>query len=235
MLQSIGFVPVIDGLLSEWGSLHAAYLYGYIWVHKTSDSKFNEPLEQVAKKISMGRSTVFKWVRWLCDNDYLQDLTPDIEGRAHTYLITGKAQLGASIIFTSTRHDPSKYRRLPVHQTDGDPSTSWTPGGPPNGPHDHDGDHDIHEIIYTGYQALGLGLEYFDSLLKRWDGHYADLSRVIQMWLDADERGDIPDEWGPPLIYKKIKDGEAPPDERPLKIGDEVMQMMELQQKGKES
>jgi hypothetical protein len=99
MIKSSGFVPVIDGLVMEIGSVYGAYVYGYIWLNRSRQGVFNEPLDIIASKSGVSRSTIIRWVKRLCANDYLVDLTPTELSRPHQYTCTDKVDLDLILTF----------------------------------------------------------------------------------------------------------------------------------------
>ena len=232
MLKTVGFIPVIEGLVSEMGNVYPAYIYGYIWLHR-SDSHFDQPLDNMPERLGISRSTVRKWVPWLCENGYLVDETPDLDNQPHRYLLTDKASLDWSV---EVHIAPSKFRRLTVRDTDGVPSEIRTPHGRPRyGPHDHDmmhdHDYDLQTAITDFWRAIGFDLRGLPKMLKTWEGHEGGLRVCLESWLEALNNDAIPDTWGAGLVYKKIAEGEMPP-EKPRTIGDEVLELMELTKGG---
>jgi DNA-binding Lrp family transcriptional regulator len=225
VIKTSEFVPVIDGLTAEMGSLYAAYVYGYIYLHKNADGTFDQPLNTIARRSNLSRSTIVKWVRYLCENGYLADLTPDENARAHTYQITEKAILEVQISF----HRVSSFTRGGIRAAERGVSEPRTPGYPSLVPmHDvHDDDAwvsiiDTWEAIGLDRQAVFQGAKDFDDL--------AEFAALLAEWLRAIDDGAVPEEWGYGLIYKKIRAGEKPPEKTPT-FGDEVKAMMELKLK----
>jgi len=231
MLRSVGFIPVIEGLVAEMGSLHPAYIYGYMWLKKGSDSEFNEPLENLPERLGISRTTIKKHVKWLCESGYLDDLTPELVNEAHTYRLTNKVELAVSIqvgIWPTKSNGPAVASRpaLPVASRPVHDRSHLDR-------HDHDMMHDHESSDLTGitqlWDVLGFDRRGLTKMLKTWEADLAGLESCLQMWCDAEAEGAIPDSWGHGLLYKKILAGECPP-EKPRTIGDEVRDLMEWQQ-----
>ena len=92
-----GFTPVIDGLVQELG-LMSAVIFGRVWRYcQMKDGVCNASLEKIGLSIGVDRITVLRHIKDLCVRGYLEDLTPDLRNRPHTYRDTGKAGLVLSL------------------------------------------------------------------------------------------------------------------------------------------
>lgn len=237
MFRSLGFVPVISGLVSQMdGNTNAAYIYGYIWIEKNSDNQFNEPLKNIPDRLGVSPSTVNRCIKWLCENDFMIDLTPDLNGKPHTYLLTDRVtvQTGITVAIWASRSPKSMVNLTKDHgQFDhADHGQIDTPGYVNLTPHDHDKDMmhdgDLMNQIKQSWQDIQFDTRALPKMLKTWQGNEKALLLLLDLWIEALYGGWLPVEWGAGLIYTKIKDGEAPPD-KPRTIGDDVKDMMDYQ------
>jgi len=237
MLKSIGFVPVIDAIARETGNIYPAYVYGYMWIERNSYNQFDQPLDNIPERTNISRTTVRKWVKWLCDKQYVNDLTPDLHNQPHTYQLTDKIKLDSRVTIEIA---PSNLRQSTVRQTNGAPFAKRTAvqagavrlANPMI--HDHDMMHESEiQTVTDLWSQLGFDSRSLPKMLAAWSadtevGAAESLARCLRMWLKAAETGAIPDEWGHGLLYQKIKDGEAPPIKEPT-FADEVRALMEYQ------
>src|SRR3972149_3912451 len=99
MIKTNGFIPILDDLVEQIGNLYGAYVYGYIWLNRSREGVFDQPLDTVAARARLSRNTVIKWVKYLCINGYLEDLTPGERARPHQYTCTDKVDLDLTIAF----------------------------------------------------------------------------------------------------------------------------------------
>lgn len=91
--QMEGFTPVIDILAEELGLIPAA-VYGLVWRHcQMKDRVCYASIETLAKKLGVGTATVHRHIKALCGAGYLEDLTPDLRNKPHTYRDTGRVQI----------------------------------------------------------------------------------------------------------------------------------------------
>ncbi len=88
-----GFTPLLDVLIEKFGLVTAA-IYGVIWRYAQMEDKVcRASLEKIGQRVSVSAKTVERHVKKLCEDDYLNDLTPDIKHKPHIYVITSKAQI----------------------------------------------------------------------------------------------------------------------------------------------
>lgn len=240
MLISIGFVPLIDEIAMET-NIYPAYIYGLMWINRNSYNQFDHPLDKLPERVNASRSTVRKWVKWLCDNQYIQDLTPDRKNQHHVYQLTDKIVLETRVTVEIAR---SNSRTAAVRQKNGAPSARNT-ASQAAAVRQKDGlmNHDVmmHEDskldgISELWAQLGLDIGSLRHMVTIWEadievGAVECLGRCLTMWLAALEAGQIPEKWGLGLIYQKIADGEAPPTAaKKLTFGDEARAAMLLHQ-----
>jgi len=104
-----GFTPVIDTMISEVG-LMTATVFGKVWRYcQMSDGVCTAAQDRLADELGVSRATINQHIERLVSSEYLQDLTPALLGKPHTYRDTGKA--GLSISFTA---QPVKNLDTPV-------------------------------------------------------------------------------------------------------------------------
>lgn len=228
MFRTIGFIPVIAGLVDRMGNLHPAYIYGYLWLNRSSDSQFSEPLENLPARLGISRTTIKKWLKWLCEEDYLVDLTPELINEAHTYQLTNKVEVEASVQIAIW---PNKSNgQLPVEIRPVNPANyrSYLDRHDHDMMHDHDHaktDQQINEIERL-WVDLGFDRRALPKMLKSWAGNLSGLAFCLDHWLEACAGNFVPESWGAGLIYKKISEGQLPP-EKPKTFGDEVRELMD--------
>lgn len=91
--ETRGYTPVIDVLVEELGTI-TALVYGAIWRYcQMEDGVCRASLETVGKRAGIDAKTVLRHVRVLCEHGYLEDRTPGLRGKPHTYADTGKVTL----------------------------------------------------------------------------------------------------------------------------------------------
>ena len=88
-----GWTPVIDDLVKQT-SLITAVVFGRMWRFcQMKDGVCNASLEKIAIYAGIDRATVMRHAKILAEAGYLEDMTPDLRNRPHTYRDTGKAGL----------------------------------------------------------------------------------------------------------------------------------------------
>ena len=88
-----GFTPVIDALAQELSTFHAL-VYGVVWRFcQMDDEVCTASTETLARMIGISRRTVWRYLKDLCEQGYLRDLTPDRRNVPHVYQDTGKAKI----------------------------------------------------------------------------------------------------------------------------------------------
>ena len=91
--EANGFTPVIDVVANELGLVPAA-VYGVVWRYCQGERRVcYASLDTMAEQLGVGRSTVQRHLQALCDAGYLEDTTPDLRNKPHTYRDTGRAQI----------------------------------------------------------------------------------------------------------------------------------------------
>lgn len=88
-----GFTPVIDGLVDEYGLITAA-VYGIVYRYCQMENGYcNAALEKIGDRLGVSEKTIKRHLKTLCDDGYIEDLTPDIRNVPHKYIVTGKIKI----------------------------------------------------------------------------------------------------------------------------------------------
>lgn len=88
-----GFTPIIDSLAGELGLMTAA-VYGIVWRYcQMQDRVCHASLETISAKLGISYRSTIRHLKLLCDAGYIEDLTPGLRNRPHTYRDTGKAKI----------------------------------------------------------------------------------------------------------------------------------------------
>lgn len=232
MFKPLGFVPVVDDFVEDMPSLYPAYVLCYMWTYSNSDSKFDQPIKGMPERLKIAKSTITKWVKWLCDQGYLIDLTPDEVSKPHVYELTDKSRIDIDV---EVMLMGSKFR----HRGDRIVTPLVTEVRSPLG-HDtapmiinHDINHDeIQSQLNDCWRFFRLDQRSIPKMLAAWNGDGKRLLWLVEHWIAAAEAGLLDDEeWTKGKIYNCIRAGEMPP-EKPRTFGDEVRELMELQNGG---
>ena len=90
-----GFTPVIDIVVADVG-LITATVYGRVWRYCQGERRVCQAsMETIGEQIGVCRRTIMTHIDKLVEAGYLEDLTPDLRNRPHTYRDTGKAKIEA--------------------------------------------------------------------------------------------------------------------------------------------
>jgi len=85
-----GFTPCLDPLLQEYGPVGAC-VFGRVWRYAQMKHGVCEAShDTIAEGLNITRRTVWRWVKILCDDGYLEDLTPNVTNHPHRYRDTDK-------------------------------------------------------------------------------------------------------------------------------------------------
>ena len=88
-----GFTPVIDTVMRDT-SLMAAIVFGDIWRFcQMKNGVCQATLEKIAERVGLSRQAIIKHIKTLETTGYIEDMTPNLRNRPHTYRDTGKAGL----------------------------------------------------------------------------------------------------------------------------------------------
>lgn len=84
-------------LIQRFGLITAA-VFGRIQMYcQMEDGVCNASMETIGGELGLDRATCYRHARKLCEEGFLEDLTPDLRNHPHTYRDTGKAGLTISI------------------------------------------------------------------------------------------------------------------------------------------
>lgn len=93
LTQVDGFTPIIDVVVEDVGLVGAA-IYGVVWRHcQMKDGVCYASREALAQKAGVSLATVNRYLGELCERGYLEDTTPDLRNKPHTYRDTGKVMI----------------------------------------------------------------------------------------------------------------------------------------------
>lgn len=91
------FTPLIDSITQEHGVITAA-VFGRIWRYCQGERGVCQAsLERIGADLGIDRATVLRHATRLCELGYLEDTTPDLRNRPHTYRDTGQASIVINI------------------------------------------------------------------------------------------------------------------------------------------
>lgn len=88
-----GFTPCIDVLIQEYDLITAA-VFGRVWRYcQMERGVCQASLETIADDTGLSYNTVLRHIKMLVDGGYLEDASPDLRYKPHTYRDTGKIHL----------------------------------------------------------------------------------------------------------------------------------------------
>lgn len=88
-----GWTPLIDTIVDSEGIMIAS-VFGRMWRYcQMEDGVCTASQSTIAKELGVSRMTVFRHISKLCEDKYLEDMTPNIKNKPHIYKDTGKAEL----------------------------------------------------------------------------------------------------------------------------------------------
>lgn len=92
------FTPVVDSIAKRHGLVRAA-VFGRIWrMCQRYRGVCDASLESLSDGLGVSAATVQRHAVALCDDGYLEDVTPSLRNKPHTYRDTGKARITVTII-----------------------------------------------------------------------------------------------------------------------------------------
>ncbi len=88
-----GFTPVMDNVKKDT-CLIAAVVFGSIWRYcQMKSGVCQASLEKIAERVGLSRQAIIEHIKTLEATGYIEDTTPNLRNRPHTYRDTGKAGL----------------------------------------------------------------------------------------------------------------------------------------------
>lgn len=92
-----GFTPLIDSIVQEVGFMQAG-VFGVVWRYcQLKNGICNASMDTIAGKLDISPRTALRHVKALCEVGYLEDTTPNLRNKPHTYKDTGKAKMKLSM------------------------------------------------------------------------------------------------------------------------------------------
>jgi hypothetical protein len=99
-----GFTPSFDCVIQDVGLVGAA-VFGRVWRYcQGSRGICDASIETIAGSLNLSTRTVLRWTKALCKAGYLEDLTPKLRNKPHTYRDTGKVSLQVQIVAMTKSH-----------------------------------------------------------------------------------------------------------------------------------
>jgi DNA-binding Lrp family transcriptional regulator len=91
------FTPLMDILVQRFGLVTAA-VYGRVWRYAQGDDRVCRAAhEKIADELNIDRRTVIRHLKTLCDVGYLEDRTPELKNKPHTYRVTDKIRIVVTV------------------------------------------------------------------------------------------------------------------------------------------
>jgi DnaD/phage-associated family protein len=88
-----GFTPVIDTVMKDT-SLITAVVFGGMWRYcQMKSGVCQATLDKIAERVGLSRQAIIEHIKALENAGYIEDTTPTLRNRPHTYRDTGKAGL----------------------------------------------------------------------------------------------------------------------------------------------
>ena len=100
-----GWTPLIDSVTLELGVVCSA-VFGRVWRYcQAKDGVCYASINTIADELKLGYNTVLAHLQELVNSGYLEDTTPEIRNRPHTYRDTGKAAMEITITAGAPKRD----------------------------------------------------------------------------------------------------------------------------------
>ena len=99
-----GFTPLIDHLIEDPEvGLMGAVLFGRVWRYcQGSYGVCSASKDTLAQNLGISRRSIIRHLQRLCALGYLDDLTPDLRNKPHTYRDTGKIMVSVKFGVTES-------------------------------------------------------------------------------------------------------------------------------------
>jgi hypothetical protein len=92
-----GFTPLLDTLVQKYG-VGIASVYGIIWRYSQMDDKVcRASMQKMADRLNVSAKTIERHAKTLCQDGYLEDLTPGVKNKPHIYITTNKAEIAGVV------------------------------------------------------------------------------------------------------------------------------------------
>lgn len=101
-----GFTPVPDKLVREY-DFTTAYVWGKVWRYcQMQSGACTASHETIAKRAGMSRRTLIEKLNILIQDGYIEDLTPNLKNKPHTYCTKkGEAKITSTMQISHTESD----------------------------------------------------------------------------------------------------------------------------------
>ena len=113
MFKIKNFTPVMDSMVLIYGPTRAL-IFGSVWRYCQMSPK-NEctaAIEKIARRVAVSPRTALRHIKLLCDDKYLEDLTPELRNKPHTYRDTGKVLMEMGMTESHSDYDRESYRGM---------------------------------------------------------------------------------------------------------------------------
>ena len=91
------FTPCLDALVEKYGLIGAG-VFGRVWRYcQLNDGFCRASQETIATDLGLERRTVMRWLKILCADGFITDLTPNVINHAHHYKCTDAALSGVTL------------------------------------------------------------------------------------------------------------------------------------------
>jgi hypothetical protein len=99
-----GFTPLFDCVIQDVGIVGAS-VYGRVWRYSQGEYGVCQATTgKIAEELSLSGRTVIRWLGALCEAGYLEDTTPGLRNKPHTYRDKGKVKIQARLDAVTESH-----------------------------------------------------------------------------------------------------------------------------------
>jgi len=121
LTECAGWTPVIDIIAQELG-LMTAVVYGVVWRYcQMRSGVCYASVETLTEHLGISQKSVRRHLKRLCGAKYLEDLTPAVRNKPHTYKDTAKVELRGSVkvvVGQSDQPNPGGWSDSPTDSLD---------------------------------------------------------------------------------------------------------------------
>lgn len=181
------FTPCPDVLVQKY-SHTTAMIWGKVWRYcQMKDESCSAAIKRLADELNLSEDTIGKHIKLLESGGYIEDLTPDLKNRPHTYIDTGKLQLKISIFMeeSTTEKNGSHYLKNRHEESTNRDSifSAYESNIGPLTPMIADSLQDAEKIYPANWilESFALAVEnnkrnwrYCEAILKRWQSDGKD-------------------------------------------------------------
>jgi len=88
-----GFTPIIDVVADDLGLIQAV-VYGVVWRYCQMDNGVCQAsIKKIADHVNLSKRTIIRHIKELEKAGYIEDTTPELRNKPHTYKDTGKVKI----------------------------------------------------------------------------------------------------------------------------------------------